>query len=98
MKLTVSIIEGYDKGKKQLFTEFPISIGRLSDSDFQISDPFVSRRHCTVYMDDTFLWVSDLNSTNKTYLNDQLLNSPKTILDGDKLIIGINILKLNLNM
>ena len=38
--------------------------------------------------------ISDLKSTNKTILNESVLSAPKSFLDGDKLIIGRNILKL----
>ena len=94
MKLTISVITGFDEGKEKSFTDFPISIGRLSDNDFQLNDSYVSRRHCTIYTDGIFFTVSDLKSTNKTILNEKILSSPKSFLDGDKLIIGRNILKL----
>lgn len=98
MKLTISVLLGIDKGKKASFTDFPISIGRLPDNDFQLNDPFVSRRHCTIYTDDICFTVSDLKSTNKTILNEKILNSPKSFIDGDNLIIGENLLKLNIFM
>ncbi len=79
------------------FTNFPISIGRLSDNDFQLNDPFVSRRHCTIYTDGVSFTVSDLKSTNKTILNKKILNAPKSFMDGDNLIIGGNLLKLNID-
>lgn len=97
MKLTISVIEGFDKGKQQSFTEFPISIGRLPDNDYQLNDSFVSRRHCTIYTDGIYFTVSDLKSTNKTILNEKILSSPKYIIDGDTLIIGKNILRLNVD-
>ena len=95
MKLTISVITGYDEGKNKSFSSFPISIGRLPDNDFQLNDPFVSRRHCTIYTDGICFTVSDLQSTNKTILNEKILNSPKSFMDGDKLIIGRNLLRLN---
>jgi len=98
MKLTISVITGFDEGKKMSFTDFPISIGRLPDNDFQLSDPFVSRRHCTIYTDGVCFTVSDLKSTNKTILNERILDAPKSFIDGDNLIIGENLLKLNIFM
>jgi len=96
MKLTISVLLGIDKGKRASFNDFPISIGRLPDNDFQLNDPFVSRRHCTIYTDGVCFTVSDLKSTNKTILNKSVLSAPKSFLDGDKLIIGKNLLKLNI--
>ena len=51
MKLVIEAIRGVEDGKKHIYTKFPISIGRFSDSDFQINDPFVSRHHCTINND-----------------------------------------------
>ena len=95
MKLTISVISGFDEGKRQSFTDFPISIGRLPDNDFQLDDPFVSRRHCTIYKEENYFTLSDLKSTNKTILNEKILDSPKSFKDGDNLIIGENLLRLN---
>ena len=95
MKLTISVISGFDEGKRQSFTDFPISIGRLPDNDFQLKDPFVSRRHCTIYKEENYFTLSDLKSTNKTVLNEKILDSPKSFKDGDNLIIGENLLRLN---
>jgi len=97
MKLTISVITGFDEGKKESFTDFPISIGRLPDNDFQLNDPFVSRRHCTIYTDGICFTVSDLKSTNKTILNENILDTPKSFIDGDNLIIGENLLRLNVD-
>lgn len=97
-KLTIKVLEGYDKGKKQSFDQFPISIGRLPDNEFQLNDPYVSRRHCTIYTDGFCFSVSDLNSTNKTYLNENILSSPKIFMNGDKLIIGRNMMILNIDV
>lgn len=95
MKLTISVITGFDEGKKESFTDFPISIGRLPDSDFQLNDPFVSRRHCTIYTDGIYFIVSDLKSTNKTILNEKILDSSRSFVDGDSIIIGKTLLRLN---
>jgi pSer/pThr/pTyr-binding forkhead associated (FHA) protein len=95
VKLTISVISGFDEGKRQSFTDFPISIGRLPDNDFQLDDPFVSRRHCTIYKEENYFTLSDLKSTNKTVLNEKILDSPKSFKDGDNLIIGENLLRLN---
>jgi len=97
MKLTISVITGFDEGKKMSFKDFPISIGRLPDNDFQLKDLFVSRRHCTIYYDGVCFTISDLNSTNKTILNENILDSPNSIKDGDNLIIGENLLKLKID-
>jgi hypothetical protein len=50
----------------------------------------VSRQHCQFRRHDLQLIVTDLNSTNGTYLNDRRLEAGKDaiVLHGDKLILG----------
>ena len=96
MELKISVLAGANEGAVKVFNNFPISIGRLPDSDLQLLDSFVSRRHCTIYEDNFTLIVSDLKSTNKTILNENIVDSPASIKDGDKLIIGKNLLLINI--
>ena len=98
MKLTISVISGFDEGKRKSFTDFPISIGRLPDNDFQLNDPFVSRRHCTIYKEENYFTLSDLKSTNKTVLNGEILNAPVTVKGGDKLGLGSNLIEIDLRL
>ena len=92
MNLTLSVINGFEMGKTKSFTTFPISIGRLPDNEFQINDSCVSRRHCTIFKDDVVFMISDLKSTNGTYLNKTKLDQPIAITDGDSLILGETLL------
>ena len=92
MKLILAVISGFDEGKRQSFTDFPISIGRLPDNDFQLKDPFVSRRHCTIYKEDNYFTLSDLKSTNKTLLNGEILNAPVKVKKADQLGLGSNLI------
>ena len=98
MKLTISVLAGADKGAVKSFNAFPISIGRLPDSDFQLNDSYVSRRHCTIYADGMILTISDLKSTNKTILNKNVIDSPCSLHNGDNLIIGQNLLLISLRV
>jgi pSer/pThr/pTyr-binding forkhead associated (FHA) protein len=95
VKLTISVISGFDEGKRQSFTDFPISIGRLPDNDFQLKDPFVSRRHCTIYKDQNYFTLSDLKSTNKTVLNGKILKAPVTVKKADRLGLGSNLIEID---
>ena len=96
MELIISVLAGSNKGIVISFNDFPISIGRLPDNDLQLEDSFVSRRHCTIYDNDSIFTVSDLKSTNKTILNKEIIDNPRSIKDGDKLIIGNNLLLINI--
>ena len=90
MKLSISVITGFDEGYINYFSNFPISIGRHKDNDFCLSDPTVSRFHCIIYKEDNSFILSDLKSTNQTFLNRKVLHLPEQIEDGSKLSVGSN--------
>jgi hypothetical protein len=59
-------------------------------SEFQAHHHGVSRRHCLLERRDERLLVTDLGSTNGTYLNEKRLlpQNPLQIAHGDRLILG----------
>lgn len=61
-------------------------------------DQSVSSKHCKLCLIDGNIYVSDLESTNGTYLNDQAVRGNTLIKDGDVLGIGRRSLKVKLAM
>lgn len=59
-------------------------------SDYQAHRHGVSRRHCLLARHSEHLLVTDLGSTNGTYLNEKRLspNEPQQIAHGDQLTLG----------
>jgi hypothetical protein len=77
--------------------EFPLAqdkvvIGRLEDSDVQISDPGASRRHAEVRRDGDDYVVVDLGSTNGTLVNESPVTE-RTLEEGDRITIGRTVLE-----
>ena len=73
--VVVKVVSGSMKG-----TEFPvkaptISIGRVSEADFQVHDTLISRVHCRLTCDGGNWYVEDLNSTNGTWMVGQKVNA-----------------------
>ena len=62
-------------------------IGRGDDCDIIYSLPKVSRHHCRIEYIDSHFYLSDLNSTNGTFLNGKRLERKERIFAGD--IIGL---------
>jgi pSer/pThr/pTyr-binding forkhead associated (FHA) protein len=59
------------------FSKGRIVIGRAKDTDFQLDDPNVSRRHAAIYWENGRVMVEDLDSTNGTLVNGYpILNTP----------------------
>jgi len=52
------------------------------------NDKKISRRHCSVTQRRGVLWLEDLGSANKTYVNDEALDAPRMLKDNDILTLG----------
>ena len=69
------------------FSKGRIVIGRAKDTDFQLDDPNVSRRHAAIYWENGRVMVEDLDSTNGTLVNGYpILNTP--LKQADVVYIG----------
>jgi pSer/pThr/pTyr-binding forkhead associated (FHA) protein len=67
--------------------ELPMTVGRASDAELCLSDPYVSHYHCKIEQIDETLVVRDLGSRNGTFVNGlQVTESP--LMPGDKLTVG----------
>lgn len=89
MKLIVKIVSELHQGKKYEVDLFPISIGRLKNNGIQIAfDMYISRAHCTIYKDQSNLYIIDMKSKNGTYVNDILIHTPVIIKNGDIITLG----------
>jgi|SRR3954452_6133890 hypothetical protein len=65
-------------------------LGRGDAAEIRLEDPFASSRHCRVSRQGDVLVIEDLNSTNGTYLNGDLLDGPQPLHPGDRIRIGDN--------
>jgi len=70
------------------FTKGPIHIGRHTQSQILLPDRKISRQHAVIFTTQVGKWmVKDLDSANKTYLNDKAIHEAE-IKTGDHLRIG----------
>jgi pSer/pThr/pTyr-binding forkhead associated (FHA) protein len=65
-----------------------LTIGRLPECSVQLKSSNVSRRHALLKVVNQQVVLSDLNSSNGTWLNDQKIISPTELHDGDRLRIS----------
>jgi pSer/pThr/pTyr-binding forkhead associated (FHA) protein len=63
-------------------------IGRSAESDLVVDHPTVSRRHARVAVTNTRARVSDLGSTNGSYLDGKRIRKSVVIADGHELRFG----------
>ena len=71
----------------------PIVIGRLPECGVVLGDTNVSRRHAQVALDDGQVVVTDLGSTNGTFVNGRRVTRA-TVRPGDELSIGTSRLRV----
>jgi diguanylate cyclase (GGDEF)-like protein len=93
------IIEGVEISKHFILRRSIYTIGRTNDADISIkSDPMISRRHAQIELifdqqtKTAKYLLTDLNSSNHTYVNGQQI-SKKYLIEGDKIHIGETTLK-----
>ncbi|MGO9487983.1 MAG: FHA domain-containing protein [Solirubrobacteraceae bacterium] len=63
-------------------------LGRGDRAEIRLEDPFASSRHARIYEQGNSVVVEDLDSTNGTYLNEELLQTPRPLHPGDRVRIG----------
>jgi FHA domain len=63
-------------------------LGRGERAEIRLEDPFASARHARIYERGNSVVVEDLGSTNGTYLNEELLETPRPLHPGDRVRIG----------
>jgi hypothetical protein len=85
--VTLSVIEGLERG--HVFDKLvpPITIGREEDNDIQLNDERVSRVHAKLQKDRGQVILTDLNSTNGSRVNGHPVQL-RVLRPGDHLQIG----------
>ncbi|HVY18150.1 MAG TPA: FHA domain-containing protein [Rhodopila sp.] len=74
----------------------PATVGRMPPSEVLLSRSDVSRAHCRIEQAGPWLLLSDLNSTNGTFVNDRRIDAPMRLNPGDRLRIGSFILRYDM--
>lgn len=65
----IAVVQGSESGKKLELGLRPISLGRHKDNDLTLADPFVSGHHCRIAFESGAIMVTDLGSTNGSYID-----------------------------
>lgn len=80
--------------KEKLKLKNTVIIGRSPDCDIFIDDQQVSRRHAEATREGNEYYITDLDSTNGTFLNDQQVRGKMKFTEKDTIFIGLHALKL----
>lgn len=86
------VLQGQRLGQRIDLGEHPLIIGRAPNCEFQIVERSVSREHSRIWHEPSGYRIKDLDSTNRTFLNDQPIIEAE-LKDGDHVAIGSCVLK-----
>jgi len=88
---TLHVLQGPDKGRTYNTPREPSVIGRTSDQ-IQLSDNGTSRRHAEIRPKNGSWVLTDLDSSNGTFLNGQRIAGPTALKHGDQIRVGSTLL------
>jgi transcriptional regulator with GAF, ATPase, and Fis domain len=71
----VTVLDGPDRGARAVSQSEELSIGSNEGNDLRLTDPAVSRHHCTLRVEERGLALTDLGSRNGTFLDEVEIKS-----------------------
>src|ERR1017187_487582 len=91
---TTIISEKGGAERRETFDRNGINVGRVQGNDLMLPKGNVSKHHARLlYRDGRFI-VTDLKSTNGTYVNGRKISQATIVREGDKIYIGDFVLRL----
>ncbi|MBS2020445.1 MAG: Flp pilus assembly complex ATPase component TadA [Deltaproteobacteria bacterium] len=83
--------------RRESFEKNEINVGRVQGNDLMLPKGNVSKHHARLLFRDGRFIVTDLKSTNGTYVNGRKIAQATIVREGDKIYIGDFVLRLETN-
>ncbi|MDB5217563.1 MAG: Type secretion system hydrolase TadA/VirB11/CpaF, TadA subfamily, partial [Myxococcaceae bacterium] len=83
--------------RRESFDKNEINVGRVQGNDLMLPKGNVSKHHARLLFRDGRFIVTDLKSTNGTYVNGRKIAQATIVREGDKIYIGDFVLRLETN-
>jgi pSer/pThr/pTyr-binding forkhead associated (FHA) protein len=96
VKVTFQVLEGIDKGRVFRDMATPVTIGREEGNCLRLNDERVSRYHAKVQQDGDDIILTDLESTNGTRVNGNIVQI-RRLRFGDRVCLGRSLLLFGSN-
>jgi pSer/pThr/pTyr-binding forkhead associated (FHA) protein len=94
--VTFQVLEGIDKGRIFRDLPTPVTIGREEGNMLRLNDERVSRFHAKVQQDSGDIILTDLESTNGTRVNNNVIQI-RRLRHGDRICVGRSLLLFGSN-
>lgn len=82
------VTKGPRAGEKIPLSKLPITIGREETVDMPVDLQNISRKHARISKGDSGYLIEDLNSSNGTFVNEERIEKPRQIKNGDQIALG----------
>ena len=90
--IVIQFLSGPNMGQRQRFSESPVTFGRDAKHPLVLAEPFVSRKHGALVLDESGRWGLVNLSSNGTRVNAKLITAqggkPRRLRSGDTVIVG----------
>lgn len=97
LSYTVVISEKGGAERREVFSVAELSVGRVQGNDLLLPKGNVSKQHAKLLFHEGKFIVTDLNSTNGTYVNRRRIQQATPIAEGDRIYIGDFVLRIERN-
>lgn len=88
MKVKLVVVEGKPEGLEIPMKGNRFTIGRDPRCNLRPNSELVSKTHCLIQTDDRLVKVSDLGSTNGTFVNGKKIDAKTDVQNGDRIKVG----------
>ena len=93
---TVVVSEKGGAERRQTFDTTELNVGRVQGNELMLPKGNVSKRHARLLFRDGRFIVTDLNSTNGTYVNRRRIAQATIVREGDRIYIGDFVLRIEI--
>ncbi len=94
MIFSVIISEKGGAERREPFERTEVNVGRVQGNDLMLPKGNVSKRHARLLFRDGRFIVTDLKSTNGTYVNGRKITQATIVREGDKIYVGDFVLRI----
>jgi pilus assembly protein CpaF len=93
--LSIVIVDPQGERHRMTYREQSIRVGRGSECELVLPAEDVSHQHCKITLADGKVVVTDLKSTNGTYVNSVRLKGPTILRPVDRMTVGRYVLQID---
>jgi pilus assembly protein CpaF len=93
---TIIVSEKGGAERRQTFDTSELNVGRVQGNELMLPKGNVSKRHARLLFRDGRFIVTDLNSTNGTYVNRRRIAQATIVREGDRIYIGDFVLRIEI--